>query len=117
MGHGDRAATTSPTSYPDLLAVLSVRLGPIDRVLYNFAEWAKVPRRLVTGGRTIRLDGYRLQPAKTLQVLGLGREQIFLLVVPPQTEPDDAHHAMMTAAAPGTDSAVGDLLATDGSGG
>ncbi|MDT5096352.1 MAG: hypothetical protein QOC76_89 [Mycobacterium sp.] len=102
---------------PDLLAVLSVRLGPIDRVLYNFAEWAKVPQRLVTGGRTIRLDGYRLQPANTLQVLGLGREQIFLLVVPPQTDPDDAHHTMMTAAAPGNDSTVGDLLATDGSGG
>ena len=26
---------------PDLLAVLSVRLGPIDRVLFNVNEWAK----------------------------------------------------------------------------
>ena len=26
---------------PDLLAVLSVRLGAIDRVLYNLAEWAR----------------------------------------------------------------------------
>jgi hypothetical protein len=46
-------------------------------------------------------------------VLGLGREKTFLLVVPPQPEPDDAHHTMMTAAAPGNDSTVGDLLATD----
>jgi hypothetical protein len=98
---------------PDLLAVLSVRLGPVERVLYNFAEWAKMPQRLITGGRTVRLDGYRRQPANTLQVLGLGRDQIFLLVVPPGTDPDDAHQMMMTAAAPGNASTVDDLLATD----
>src|SRR4051794_4015591 len=57
---------------PDLLAVLSVRLGAIDRVTYNLAEWAKVPRRLQTGGRSVRLDGYQRQPANTLGVLGVG---------------------------------------------
>ena len=29
------------TELPDLLAVLSVRLGRIDRVMYNLNEWAK----------------------------------------------------------------------------
>jgi hypothetical protein len=97
---------------PDLLAVLSVRLGPVDRVLYNLAEWATVPRRLTTGGRAVRLDGYRRQPANTLQVLGAnGGERILLLVVPPHSEPDGAHEAMMTAAAPGDTSTVDDLLA------
>ena len=99
------------TELPDLLAVLSVRLGTIDRVLYNLAEWAKMPKRLTTGGRAVRMDGYRLQPANTLQVMGLGREKILLLVVPPHTDPDVAHEAMMTAAAPSNDSTVGDLLA------
>jgi hypothetical protein len=99
------------TELPDLLAVLSVRLGVIDRVLYNLAEWAQMPRRLVTGGRAVRLDGYRLQPANTLQVLGLGREKILLLVIPPHTEPEIAHEAMMTAAAPNDAATVGDLLA------
>jgi len=96
---------------PDLLAVLSVRLGTIDRVLYNLAEWAQMPKRLTTGGRSVRLDGYRLQPANTLQVMGLGREKILLLVVPPHTDPDIAHEAMMTAAAPSDVTTVGDLLA------
>ncbi|MBE1551050.1 hypothetical protein GGC64_005110 [Mycobacterium sp. OAS707] len=96
---------------PDLLAVLSVRLGTIDRVLYNLAEWAQMPKRLTTGGRAVRLDGYRLQPANTLQVVGLGREKILLLVVPPHTDPDIAHDAMMTAAAPSDVTTVGDLLA------
>ncbi len=97
---------------PDLLAVLSVRLGAVDRVMYNLAEWAKVPRRLTTGGRAVRLDGYRRQPASTLQVLGANRgERILLLVVPPHTDPDDAHQTMMTAAAPGNALTVDDLLA------
>jgi hypothetical protein len=97
---------------PDLLAVLSVRLGAIDRVMYNLAEWAKVPRRLTTGGRAVRLDGYQRQPVSTLQVLGAnGGDRILLLVIPPHSEPGAAHDAMMTAAAPGNASTVNDLLA------
>src|ERR1700757_2739131 len=56
---------------PDLLAVLSVRLGRIDRVLYKLNAWAKAPRKLVTGGRAVRLDGYRLQSINTIVILGL----------------------------------------------
>jgi hypothetical protein len=95
---------------PDLLAVLSVRLGAVDRVMYNLSEWPKAPKRLLTGGRKVRLDGYRLQPANTLGVLGIGRERILLLVVPPHTDPDHAHETMMTAAAPDNKSSVDDLL-------
>jgi Family of unknown function (DUF5994) len=115
-GHVDGAwwprSDDLPSELPDLLAVLSVRLGAIDRVLYNLGEWAQMPRRLTTGGRAVRLDGYTLQPANTLQVLGVGREKILLLVVPPDTDPDIAHEAMMTAAAPDNASTVGDLLAS-----
>jgi len=93
-----------------------VRLGAIDRVLYNLAEWAQMPKRLTIGGRAVRLDGYRLQPANTLQVLGLGRAKILLLVVPPHTDPEIAHEAMMTAAAPNDSTTVGDLLAIGASG-
>jgi hypothetical protein len=99
---------------PDLLAVLSVRLGGIQRVMYNLAEWAVMPGRLLTGGRVVRLDGYTRQPTNTLQVLGIGRERILLVVVPPHSDPDLAHDAMMTAAAPNNASTVGDLLTTSG---
>jgi hypothetical protein len=37
---------------PDLLAVLSVRLGAIDRVLYNLSEWAKHPLNSRPAGAT-----------------------------------------------------------------
>lgn len=98
------------TELPDLLAVLSVRLGAIDRVLYKLDEWAKLPAKLATGGRKVRLDGYGYQPTNTLQVLGLNRTKILLLVVPPHTDPGQAHTTMMAAAAPNNDSTVADLL-------
>jgi hypothetical protein len=68
---------------PDLLPVLSVRLGPIGRVIYNVNEWATPPTKFATGGRTLRLDGYRLQPVNTVEVLGLNGNKIVLLVVSP----------------------------------
>ena len=97
---------------PDLLAVLSVRLGAVDRVMYNSTEWDPAPARLLTGGRRVRLDGYQRQPGHTLEVQGVNRGRVLLLVVPPGTEPDAAHTAMMTAAAPDNASTVGDMLGT-----
>lgn len=97
---------------PDLLAVLSVRLGPVGRVIYRLDEWAKAPRKLATGERTVRLDGYRLQPVSTVEVLGLNRKQLVLLVVSPHADPDQAHAVMMTAAGPNNALTVSDLLAT-----
>lgn len=95
---------------PDLLAVLSVRLGRIDRVLYKVSDWAQAPAKPSIGGTSVHLDGYRLQPPNTVEVLGLGMDRIVLLVVPPHTDPDRAHAAMMAAAAPTDESTVDRLL-------
>ena len=56
------------------------------------------------------LDGYRLQPSNTIEVLGRGGSRIVLLVVPPHTEPDRAHATLMAAAAPNNESTVDGLL-------
>lgn len=101
-----------PAELPDLLAVLSVRLGPIDRVLYNVGEWTTSPARLVIGDRSVRLDGYRNQPPNSIEILGLDRSRITLLVVPAHTDPDEAHATMMAAAAPNNASTVNGLLRT-----
>ncbi|PND54552.1 hypothetical protein CRM90_27370 [Mycobacterium sp. ENV421] len=98
------------TELPDLLAVLSVRLGPIDRVLYKLNDWAKAPTTLAANGRSVRLDGYRLPPPSTIEVLGFNGDRIVLLVIPPQTDPGLAHTVMMAAAAPGDDSTVDELF-------
>ena len=99
------------TELPDLLAVLSVRLGPIDRVLYRVGEWSSpAASSLAFGERSVRLDGYRHQPPHSVEILGLNRRRITLLVVPPGADPDDAHAVMMAAAFPQDASTVSDLL-------
>lgn len=98
------------TELPDLLAVLSVRLGTIDRVLYNSGEWTISSGKLAIGDRAIRLDGYRNQPPNSIEVLGLNGSRITLLVVPPGTDPLDAHTTMMAAASVQNAATVDDLL-------
>ncbi|MCV7101111.1 DUF5994 family protein [Mycobacterium palustre] len=85
------------TELPDLLAVLSVRLGAIDRVIYNLTEWAPAPKKLRIDRRVVRLAGYFRQPVNTVELLGASGKQVVLLVVPPETEPDRAHEALMAA--------------------
>lgn len=99
-----------PTELSDLLAVLSVRLGPIDRVIYNLNEWSKAPEKLPINGRVVRLAGYYRQPINTIEVLGVNRTKIVLLVVPAYTDPDLAHETMMAAAAPSNASTTDRLL-------
>jgi len=102
-----------PTELPDLLAVLSVRLGVIDRVMYNLAEWVQAPKKLILDGGFVRLGGFNRQPANTIEVLGRNGEKIVLLVVPWHADPDDAHPAMMAAAAPDDATTVDELLKAD----
>ena len=62
------------------------------------------------GKATGKIRDRCLQPGNTVEVLGLNRKRIVLLVVPPHTDPDHAHATMMAAAAPSNDSTVGGLL-------
>lgn len=101
-----------PTQLPDLVSVLSVRLGSVTRVAYNLDEWVKAPRKIPIGGRIIRLDGYRRQPHNTIGVLGGRGDKIVLLVVPAHTEPDRAHAIVMAAAEPDNASSVDTLLSS-----
>lgn len=59
----------------------------------------------------VRLDGYGRQPPATIEVQGLRRGRILLLVVPPGTKPDDAQAALATTATAGNADTVEDLLA------
>ncbi|MEZ0358959.1 DUF5994 family protein [Mycobacterium sp. SA01] len=96
---------------PDLLAVLSVRLGPISYVLYKMTEWVKARGKILIGGRVVRLDGYNRQPSNTVEVQGIGGGKLVLLVVPVGTDADRAHAVMVTAAAPDNASTSDELLA------
>ena len=99
-----------PTELPDLLAVLSVRLGAVARVMYNIDEWQAAPRRIDIDGHTIRLEGFHRQPANTLEVLDAEGNRIVLLVVPAHTDPDHAHSILMAAASTDDATSVASLL-------
>ncbi|KMO75926.1 DUF5994 family protein [Mycolicibacterium obuense] len=99
---------------PDLLTVLSVRLGNIERIRYNRAEWAAAPAKLRFADQVVRLDGYDRHPAGTLGVQGGRGSEMLLLVIPAQTDPDVAHAAMMSTAASDSASSVRALLVTEG---
>lgn len=96
---------------PDLLAVLSARLGRVSYVTYQTGEWDSPPERFIVGDRVIRLAAHRRQPRNTVEILGVGGTSIVLLVVPPGAEPDQAHSTMMAAAAPNNASTTTGLLA------
>jgi Family of unknown function (DUF5994) len=98
------------TELPDLIAVLSFRLGEIDRVTYNLNEWIEAPAQLTTGGRPVQLDRRHRPPSNTLEVLDANRNKLVLLVVPWYTAPDYAYAIVMSAAAPNDASSVDTLL-------
>ncbi|MBX7432588.1 hypothetical protein JDV09_10805 [Mycobacterium sp. Y57] len=105
-------STDLTTELPDLVAVLSVRLGEVARVTYNRAEWSTAPAKIRIDDRIVRLDGYDRQPVNTLGVLDSHGRGTVLLVVPAQTSAEGAHTLMMSAAGAEDESGIDDLLAT-----
>ena len=103
-------STDLAAELPDLLAVLSVRLGQVSYVTYQTGEWASPPARFIVSDRVIRLAAHRRQPRNTVEILGVGGTSIVLLVVPPGVEPEQAHSTMMAAAAPDNASSTTGLL-------
>jgi hypothetical protein len=83
---------------PALLAVLAVRLGEIPRVSYNLTEWETAPPEVAAAGVRVRLSGFWSRPPHTVDVVAGDRRRLTLLLVPPDSSPSVAHHAMMRAA-------------------
>jgi hypothetical protein len=95
---------------PSLLTVLSVRLGPIERVSYHLADWdPTVPGKISSNGGVVRLAGYRSQHADTVDVLA-ARQRVTLLVVPPEATAQTAHAALMAAGHRGNSDNIEALL-------
>ncbi len=95
---------------PDLIAVLSARVGAVGQVMYHPSEWTTTPNELVISERAVQLDGSRGQPPNTVEVLDAKGNKLVFLVVPAGIDPDQAHAIVMTAAASGNASSVDALL-------
>ena len=98
------------TELPDLLAVLSVRLGRIDRVMYNLNEWAKASAKLVTGGRRYGSTGTDVSRPTPSKFSGSTATRLPCWWCLANADPDEAHATLMAAAAPSNDSTVDSLL-------
>ncbi|TQM37517.1 DUF5994 family protein [Pseudonocardia cypriaca] len=98
-----------PAELPELLAVLAVRLGPVESVSYHLDTWGPTPRRIVLDGRLVRLAGYRSQHPATIDVISAAH-RVTLLVVAPDAAPDAAHSALMAAGHRGNVDQVDALL-------
>lgn len=86
---------------PGLLAVLTERIGPVERLCYDLSDWAPAERRLLTGGRRVRLDGFRSRtPAASVHAVGTRRDVVTLAVIPPGTPTDTATEMLRRAADP-----------------
>jgi hypothetical protein len=94
-GHVDGAwwprSTNLEREIPGMLAALADRIHVVDRVSYDLAAWDPATRRLSVGNRAVRLDGFRgRRPSDTVNIVGVDRAVVTLLVVPPATEADEA---------------------------
>jgi hypothetical protein len=98
-----------PAELPALLAVLAVRLGPVESVSYNLDTWGPTPRRITIDGRLVRLAGYRSQHPATIDVIGAAH-RVTLLVVAPDAASAAAHGALLAAGHRGNTDRVDALL-------
>lgn len=103
-------STQLATELPVLIAALSLRLGAIDRVIYDENGWAPTLSRIEVGGNTVMLHGSKDQPPNTLSVIGEQFGKLVLLVVPPYTNTTRAYRAVMAAADPHDASTADELL-------
>ena len=81
---------------PDLLAVLAVRLGRVERVGYHLGQWDVAGHKIRVDGCVVRLEGFRAQHVNTVDLVA-DHQRITLLVVPPDLPKQDAHAALMAA--------------------
>jgi len=85
---------------PDLLAVLSIGLGPVWRVVYDPACWSRAPQQMTVGNHTVRLDTYRFERWNTMFVFGRDSGLIVLRVIPSATAEGTARAALMATVNP-----------------
>ncbi|MEV6135240.1 DUF5994 family protein [Nocardia sp. NPDC051990] len=89
-----------PAELPDLLAVLSVGLGPVWRVVYDPACWSRAPQQITVDNHVVRLDPYRFERWNTMFVFGRDSGLIVLRVIPSATAEGTARAALMAAVEP-----------------
>lgn len=62
---------------PALMARLRQHGFAMSRVMYNFADWDDAPRRVMVGGKLVKLGGFNtMQRGSIIAVDGTGTERV-----------------------------------------
>lgn len=94
---------------PALLAALSLRLGPIDSVLYHEDDWSPAPPSIKHQGDHVIVDARQDWP-NVISLFGPRFGRLDLLVVAPYTEATHAYNIVTTAASVNDASTPAQLL-------
>ncbi|PKV96138.1 hypothetical protein ATK30_7075 [Amycolatopsis echigonensis] len=87
------------TEFSALVAALSRRSGPVDRIGFNPAAWGLAPAHLAHGPDLVRLSGFFGLQQHTVVVIGPRIRHLTLLVIPPETGDAAAERALAAASA------------------
>jgi Family of unknown function (DUF5994) len=91
-------STDATAELPGLIAELSTRAGRVSRVALQVGAFDNIPHRLTVGGRTVRVAWFRYMNANTIILTMADRDDLVLLVVPPQAPPAAAAQALRAVA-------------------
>ncbi|HEX2285216.1 MAG TPA: DUF5994 family protein [Mycobacterium sp.] len=83
---------------PDLVAVVSLLIGPVHRVVYDPSMWPEAPSRIIRGTAVISVDPYAMVARDTIYLVGTHARNSVLYVVPPSS-PGDVVHRVLRAVA------------------
>lgn len=89
------------TELPDLVAILGLLIGSVNRVVYDPSIWPHAPSRIIRGTAQISVDPYSLVACDTIYLVGTHSRDAVLYVVPPAS-PGDAVHRLLRAVTDGT---------------
>jgi uncharacterized protein DUF5994 len=84
---------------PGLLTELSTRARRVTRVALQADAFSDIPHQLVVGGRKVHVAWFRYMNPHTAILTMADRDDLILLVVPPEADPESAARALSLAAA------------------
>jgi Family of unknown function (DUF5994) len=84
---------------PAMLHELSTRARRVSRVALQVDAFSNIPHRLTAGGHTTHVAWFRSMNTHTINLTMAGRDNLTLLVVPPQASPAEAAEALRMASA------------------
>jgi Family of unknown function (DUF5994) len=83
---------------PGLIADLNKQAGRVSRVALQVSAFANIPHRLTVDGRTVHVAWFRYMNVHTVILTMASRDDLVLLVVPPEANAAAAAEALRLAA-------------------